>query len=99
MSRQTYAAEQLTQQVTELRKSAKVEIADDPDGIDVHRAIKFDKATSKWLEPRLDAINDPRVQSLDLSKDVLTVTFVAGMEADTRDPFPLDEADALLNDE
>lgn len=99
MPRQTYAAETLAQQVTELRKSAKVEIADDPDGIDVHRAVKFDKATSKWLEPRLDAINDPRIASLDVSKEVLTVTFVPDMSADTRDPFPLDEADALLSED
>lgn len=98
MSRIPYAAQTLIDQVTERRKSAKVTIEQDPDGFDVNRVIKFDKATSAWLRPILEAVADPRIVGLGTVKDQLTVIFSARTNADERDEFALDEADAVLSE-
>lgn len=98
MSRQTYAAQQLTEEITALRKSAKVEVADDPDGLDVHRAVKLDKETSKALGETLEVVaqNDPRIESVENSGGVVTVTFVAGTEADDRTPFEVENVREVI---
>lgn len=89
MPRQTYAAEQLAEEVTAFRESAKVEIADDPDGLDVYRAIKFDEKSTESLRPVLDVIaeNDERIQSVEQRNKQVIVTFVPDFRADSREPF------------
>lgn len=89
MARQTYAAEQLAEEVAGWRESATVEIADEPDGLDVHRAIKFDEASTKTLRPVLDVIaeNDERIESVEQKNKQVVVTFVPDFRADNRDPF------------
>lgn len=85
-----YAAKVLTQQVAEQRKKATFEPVDEPDGLGVHRTIKFDKTTSKWLAPLLESISDPRIASAEITEaGYLHVTFVGSKYADDREPFPL----------
>lgn len=97
MPRLPYAAETLASQVQEKYKSAKYTVEGDPDGLDVNRTIKFDKTSSKWLEPLLDAIRDDRIEEYHTSKDQLVVTFSPRANADRRHPFPLTEVDEILN--
>lgn len=97
MARIPHAAHTLIDQVQARRKSAKYTVEDDPDGLDVNRAIAFDKGTSKWLGPILEAIDDPRIVGLSTSKEELTVLFSARTIADSRDEFPLDEVEAVLS--
>lgn len=97
MSRITHAAKQLLNEVGAQRKTAKHTREGDADGLGVVRTIKFDKATSKWLYPILEASADDRIESLDLSKDQLSVTFVSGPKADKRDPFRLVEVESVLD--
>lgn len=98
MPRATYAARTLADQVTAARSRAKVKNTN-PDGLNVYRSMSFDKPTSKWLHPLLEAIEDPRITALDFEDGVLTVTFSAGTDADTRDQFPLDSVSDILNGE
>lgn len=101
MPRQTYAAEQFTEQVQALRKSAKIEVAGEPDGLDVYRQIKVtDKPTAKWLAPIVDALDDDRIVAADNKGDVLTITFHAeSVVADQRTPFEIAEVAEVLNEE
>lgn len=97
------AARQLVKQVV-AAKSGDVEWkpADEPDGYDRHRAIEFDKDTSKWLEPVLNAVNDPRVKEISSKgakgQKILTVTFVDDVSADYADPFEIEAAAGILDD-
>lgn len=91
-----YAAHQLIEQVQDRRKKAKAEYVSDPDGLGVVRTIKFDKATSKWLAPILEALDDDRIREAEVTEaGYLHVTFVPTPNADDRRAFPLDEAEAL----
>lgn len=92
-----HAATQLIEQVTAERKSAKYEREGEPDGLEVIRTISFDKGTSTWLKPILEAVEDERIQEMHLLKDRLHVTFTAGPEADSREEFPLADADEVLS--
>lgn len=92
MSRTPYAAQTFIAQVKALRKSAKVETGD-TDGFDVDRSITFDKATSKWLHPAMDYIDDDRIIGYAVTKDQLTILFShRSTEADNRDPFLIEDA-------
>lgn len=96
------AARQLVRQVV-AAKNGDVDWkpADEPDGFDRHRAVEFDKATSKWLIPVLEAITDPRIKETSTKgakgQQVLTVTFVGDVRADTADPFEIEAADEILS--
>jgi len=60
-----HAATHLIEQVTEHRKSATYQHEGDPDGFDTVRTVSFDKGTSKWLAPLLEAAEDqPPVELL-----------------------------------
>jgi hypothetical protein len=93
MPRLPYAALTLIEQVRVERPKAKVEHADEPDGLGVVRSIKFDKRTSDWLAPLLESIHDPRIQSTKVTEaGYLYVTFIPQPQADQRTRFPLAEA-------
>lgn len=101
MSRLVPAAAQLLSQVQAMRPDAEAEQGD-PDGFNRVRSITFDKTTSKWLEPIMRAVTDPRIHHTSYTgpkKDLrLTVTFVPDVRADRTQPFPIEEADAVLNE-
>lgn len=100
MARLTYGAKVLIAQVQERRSKASAEAAGEPDGLGVHRTIRFDKRTSKWLAPLLEAIEDPRVTDLHTTDaGYLHVTFTHKRDADRRDLFPLDDAAVVAGDE
>jgi hypothetical protein len=92
------AARQLVDEVEAAHPKAKVKIIGDPDGIGVHRQVSFDAATTKWLTPLLDAVQDERVLSVDAESNRTVITFVADTRADFAQPFGLAEADAVLNE-
>ena len=96
MPRLPYAAQTLIDQVTAERKSAKV-TPGDPDGLDVYRTVEFDKATSKWLAPILQEIDDERIIGAGISHDVLTVVFTHRTVADDRAEFPLTDAETVAD--
>lgn len=99
MPRMPYAMKTLTNQIKDLRKSAKFE-AGDEDGFGVYRSVTFDKPTSKWLGHAFDYIEDERIVGHRVSKDQLTVHFsTRSSEADDRDPFLIDEAVTVASDE
>ena len=92
------AARTLIRQVDELRPDASHAISQEVDGIGRIRAVEFDAKTSKWLEPILEACDDPRIAGTKKSrKNRMTVNFVTTTKADSPAPFALDEADAVLN--
>lgn len=94
-----YAAEVLIDQVQEQKPKATYEEGD-PDGFDVVRTVKFDKATSKWLAPLLEVVEDWRIEEVNLTDaGYLHVTFIGGTDADARDPFPLDAAEQIVKAE
>jgi hypothetical protein len=91
-----YAAKVLIDQTTERRPHTNASMVGHPDGFGVIRSIKFNKATSTWLAPLLEAIGDERIEALELDgKGLLTVTFIPGIEADFKHPFPLDAAETV----
>lgn len=96
MARLTYGAKTLISQVEHHKPRSKASEVGDPDGLGVVRTIKFDKATSKWLAPLLDEIEDPRIETMHVTEaGHLHVTFVSTPKADSRLPFPLDAASFL----
>lgn len=102
MSRLPYSAKRLIEQVQAEKPKATYETTDDPDGFNVHRSIKFDKRTSKWLAPLMDqfADMDPRIAEYDVTDaGYLHVRFVGGPQADNHEPFPIQAAATILRDE
>lgn len=100
MTRETYAARQLTKQVRERDDDAYVTVGSTTDGLGVHRQVRYDDATAAWLAPLLDVIAtlDKRITDHTVNDDgTLTVTFASGTIADDRTPFPLDDVQAVLN--
>lgn len=96
MARLPYAATTLIETVQSLKTDAKWWEADEPDGLDVIRAIRFDKKTSDWLIPLLDALDDERVESLTRNdNNQAVVTFSPRPVADRKDPFPLEDAQTV----
>lgn len=97
MPRLPYAAKRLIQQATDAKPATKAKPVDDPDGLGVHRTIQFNKATSTWLKPLLEEMDDPRIASLEVDKGgLLEVTFVATTFADDRTPFALEAAEIVV---
>jgi hypothetical protein len=93
MARLPYAATRLIQDVQAIKPSAKAQPADDPDGLRVHRTIKFGKRESSVIYRVLLHIQDSRIESFHLTDaGYLHVTFVAGPRADRRGSFYLQEA-------
>ncbi len=92
------AAQTLIHQVDERRDRVSWTGSREADGLNRIRSIEFDAKTSKWLRPILEACADPRIARLDTNDKKLTVTFVSTVKADDRTPFPLDEADSVLNE-
>ncbi len=90
------AAKTLIRQISDKRKSAKIEPIDESaDGLNVVRQFRLDKGTSTWLKPSLDAILelDPRIASYSTNnKGQIILTFTGSREADDDARFPLDEA-------
>lgn len=92
------AASTLVKQVAAAKPRTKASPHGDPDGLGVVRSVIFNKATSTWLSPILEAIEDTRVERLELQDDGrLVVTFVSTVYADRTNEFPLDAVDAILN--
>lgn len=91
------AAKTLSDQVSSLKARTKVERYGEPDGFNVVRSIIFNKATSTWLAPILDIIEDRRIAALRVRNDGrLIVTFAPGAVADQTDPFPLEKVARIL---
>jgi hypothetical protein len=102
MSRLPYAAKQLIEQVQAERPSAKAEPVGDPDGLNVHRTIKFDKRTSKWLAPLAEQFldTDPRIAEWNVTDaGYLHVDFITTPGADDRSRFLLSEAIMVADSE
>jgi hypothetical protein len=98
MARLPYAAKQLIKQASEAKPATKAKPVDEPDGLGVHRTVSFNKATSTWLKPLLEEIDDPRIASLEVDKGgLLEVTFVTTIAADDRTPFPLEAAEQVTS--
>lgn len=96
MSRIPHAARTLIQQVTEAKPKATAEPHGDPDGLDVQRTIRFNKATSKWLAPILEHMGDPRIEEVEMTDaGYLHVTFVPTVDADGTQQFPLSAAEQV----
>lgn len=93
------AAQQLIDEVAAAHPKAKAKTIGDPDGIGFNRQISFDAATTKWLTPLLDLIEDPRIASVEAESNRTVITLVGDTRADFAHPFGLDEADAALNTE
>lgn len=91
MPRTPYSAKTLIAQVQLLRKKVTADLSE-PDGLDVYRALSFDKATSKWLAPILWELDDPRIVEWIYEDGVATVTFSPKRNADDPQPFALDAA-------
>lgn len=97
MSRIARAAKTLQSEVEALRKSATVETHGDPDGLGVHRTLKFDKQTSKWLEPMLAEISDSRISESHVTDDgYLHVSVVPTYRGDFTEPFNLAAAETVV---
>lgn len=92
------AAAQLIAEVESAHPKAKAKTIGDPDGLGFHRQVSFDAATTKWLVPLLDLIEDPRIDSIDSESNRTVITLVSDTRADFAEPFGLDLADAALND-
>lgn len=91
------AAKTLSDQVSSLKARTKVERYGEPDGFNVVRSIIFNKATSTWLAPVLDIIEDRRIAALRVRADGrLIVTFVSSPAADSTEPFPLEKVNRIL---
>jgi hypothetical protein len=94
-----HAAKTLSRQLGERYKSHTMEPSGDPDGIGVHRKVKFDKTSSKFLDKVLPYIDDPRIVNHSMRSGILTVEFSHRTVADQRDVFPLDDADTVATAE
>jgi hypothetical protein len=99
MARLVPAATQLLLQLSQDERKYKVSQGE-PDGLGRIRSLTFDAHTSRWLAPILDAISDPRIKTINTNgRGRATVTFVSDYRADFRSHFPIDEVDAILNDD
>lgn len=96
MARLPYAAKTLIAQATARKPRTKAEPHGDVDGLGVHRTIKFNKETSKFLAPLLEQIDDERIEDFEVTEaGYLHVTFVATPDADQRAEFPLSAAEEV----
>lgn len=73
--------------------------AGDPDGLGTYRTFEFDPVASKVLKAMLDGgWEDPRISGVETGGTAkapkVTLTFVSGISADDRSPFPVDGVDA-----
>lgn len=67
----------------------------EPDGFGIYRTVEFTGEAAEYLEISRAALEgDARVESVSIHDGVAQVSFVAGIAADLKDPFPL--ADAAL---
>jgi hypothetical protein len=90
MSRICPAGVQLIEQACNIDPKVKAKVVDKPDGLGRHRSIEFDAATSKWLAPILDVLDDDRIKSVYYQgKGRATVVFVDDTRADYRTEYPL----------
>lgn len=109
MARLPYAAKVLADQVREHlhRKPdsraglATMEPEGDPDGLGVYRTVKFDKKASEFLRDGLvlETLEDNRIADMEMKDSRLHVTFTHRVIADNRNPFPLDAARAVTEQE
>jgi hypothetical protein len=68
----------------------------DPDGLGVHRSVRYTGAAGKFLAKIADALaDDPRIVGSEKHKDGVVIHFTDRITADSRDPFPLDAAEAV----
>jgi len=90
-------AEQLVQQATDY-EGVTYEVTGEPDGFGVHREVTFDKETSKWLAPVLQAIEDDRIERMEDRRGKLAVIFVPDARADFDHEYPIDEVIAVFEE-
>ena len=93
------SANVLLKQLVERNKNSKATAVSDPDGFGVRRVIRYDKNSSKFLAKILPVMDDPRIASYDEEDGVVTITFTPTVRADQTHPFPLAEADSVVDGE
>lgn len=93
------AAQQLADQVTELREGASYTVDPEVDGLGFHRTVIFDKDTAEWLAPILDVLKDERIHSYNSDEGDLAVNFVGDTRADFAQEYDLAGVDAVLNED
>lgn len=84
MTRQSYAMEQFTKELSAVRPSAKYTF-EDTDGFGTHRTVVLDAKTAEWLAPVMRAVQDKRVR---LRGNRLLFS-PHPIEGESRDPFSL----------
>lgn len=87
------AAQQLIDQVS---GKGKAEVLDEVDGLGFNRSIRLTPAIVNEYGDALEAIADERIAEIVKSPKGWRIEFVADTRADYPDPFPLDEAKAVL---
>jgi hypothetical protein len=93
MARLPYAARSLVRQIMADHPKMEYEPHGDPDGLNVHRTIRFDKATSEALGAAITQMDDPRIEEASVTEaGYLHVTFVGKPIADQRGDFALEAA-------
>ena len=65
------AARTLMRQVLERREGADITVGTEVDGLNRIRSVEFDTKTSKWLNPILEACDNPDDFALDEADRVL----------------------------
>lgn len=97
MSELVRAATALDSEVSALQPKAKMKVAGEPDGFDINRSVSYDAATTKWLLPILESLDDNRIESIDDNGKQTVITFVSDSRADHTDPFGLASVNEVLN--
>lgn len=112
MARMPHAAKVLRNQINDkLRRSPDSEkgagtftAVGDPDGLDVVRSFELDPQASKIVKALVDGgWDDPRISGVEVAgaknSPKVTLTFASGISADRRDPFPVDGAGDVADEE
>jgi hypothetical protein len=93
-----HAARTLAQQLGERYKTVKMEATGDPDGLNVHREVEFAKGPAATLLAKvLPHLDDHRIVDHRVKGGAVTVVFSDRTIADSRDPFPLSDAETVAS--
>lgn len=92
------AARTLVAQVLAARPDTEWEPAGEADGYKRYRKVRFVDAAD-WLEPVMEAHSDRRIVNYYVEDGDLFVMFVADVRADRTQPFEVDEALKVLEED
>lgn len=95
-----HAARALRDQLGQRYKKVEMTGVGEGDGFGVQRTVEFDKTSSRLLKKVLPHLDDPRIADYSVSKaGIASVTFVGTIQADSRDPYPLEAAETVADAE